>query len=71
MYPGLKGSAVGNFGFMKHKATKNTLTTTFVITDGEDLGGDKKFTFTYDQVKPAPASIRKNSPYDLVFAEQA
>jgi hypothetical protein len=55
LYRGLKGFSVGSFGFMKHKATKSSLETTFVISEGEGLGDTKSFSFTYVQEKKLPA----------------
>jgi len=50
-YPGLQGSAVGTFGFMKHEATKSKLKTTFIISSGPGLGGEKNYAFEYVQEK--------------------
>jgi acid phosphatase len=71
LYRGLKGAAVGAFGFMKHEATKTTLTTTFVVSIGEGLGGVKKYAYTYSQNKSAEPQrefLRKDA--DILLANE-
>ena len=69
LYRGLKGSASGNFGFMKHKATKSSLTTTFVVSEGKNSENEKKYTFTYVQEKST--TNNNNNKEDVISAVES
>jgi 3',5'-cyclic AMP phosphodiesterase CpdA len=50
-YFGLQGSSVGTYGFMKHKVTKTSLKTTFVVTQWNGSKYNKTFPFVFEQTK--------------------
>jgi len=62
-YGGLKGYFSGSYGFMKHVAKKDSLTTKFIVTDGAGKG--KESPFEYVQYKNKKKSVND----DVIMSE--